>query len=103
MATTKAEEQAKLWTRENIMSVENRILQQVMLSRTPEAVESAIAYTRFLRLSGLTSDNYPLFKKMLEIENHWVLDALIGARRSLPLPLNDPAQPLKRSPSASRC
>ena len=30
------------------------------------------------RLSGLTSDNYPLFLKMLEIENHWVLDALIG-------------------------
>ena len=57
MATTKAEEQAKLWTRENIMSVENRILQQVMSSRTPEAVESAITYTRFLRLSGLTSDN----------------------------------------------
>ena len=78
MATTKAEEQARLWTRENIMTVENRILQQVMSSRTPEAVESAIAYTRFLRLSGLTSDNYPLFLKMLEIENHWVLDALIG-------------------------
>ena len=55
-----------------------RRIQQVMSSRTPEAVESAIAYTRFLRLSGLTSDNYPLFLKMLEIENHWVLDALIG-------------------------
>jgi hypothetical protein len=49
-----------------------------MSSRTPEAVEAALAYTRFLRLSGLTSDNYPLFLKMLEIENHWVLDALIG-------------------------
>jgi len=32
MATTKAEEQSRLWTRENIMSVENRILQQVMSS-----------------------------------------------------------------------
>jgi len=29
-------------------------------------------------LSGLTSENYPLFIKMLEIENHWVLDELIG-------------------------
>jgi hypothetical protein len=26
----------------------------------------------------LTSENYALFVKMLEIENHWVLDALIG-------------------------
>ena len=31
-------------------------------------------------MSGLTSENYPLFLKMLEIENHWVLDALIGNR-----------------------
>lgn len=74
----KQQEQAKLWTREAIMQVENRILQQVMGARTPEAVEAAISYARFLRLSGLNSDNYPLFLKMLEIENHWVLDALIG-------------------------
>jgi hypothetical protein len=31
-----------------------------------------------LRLSGLDTENYPLFLKMLEIENHWVLDALLG-------------------------
>jgi hypothetical protein len=31
-------------------------------------------------MSGLTSENYPLFLKMLEIENHWVLDELIGNR-----------------------
>ena len=30
-------------------------------------------------MSGLTSENYPLFLKMLEIENHWVLDELIGS------------------------
>jgi len=31
-------------------------------------------------MSGMTSENYPLFLKMLEIPNHWVLDALIGNR-----------------------
>jgi hypothetical protein len=31
-------------------------------------------------MSGLDSENYPLFLKMLEIENHWVLDALVGDR-----------------------
>ncbi len=71
-------DQAKLWTRQAILAVENRILRQIIAARTPEAVEAAISYSRFLRLSGLTSYNYPLFLKMLEIENHWVLDALIG-------------------------
>jgi hypothetical protein len=58
--------------------VENKILQGLMASRTAEAVEAAVSYARFLKMSGLTSENYPLFLKMLEIENHWVLDALIG-------------------------
>ncbi len=75
-----ANQKAEVWTRENILEVENRILQQLMSARTPEAVESAVSYARFLRMSGLTSDNYPLFLKMLEIENHWVLDELIGER-----------------------
>ena len=67
-----------VWTDEAIMQVENVVLQQTMSARTPEATEAAIAYARFLRLSGLNTDNYPLFLKMLEIENHWVLDELIG-------------------------
>lgn len=75
-----ANQKAEVWTRENILEVENRILQQLMAARTPEAVESAVSYARFLRMSGLTTENYPLFLKMLEIENHWVLDELIGDR-----------------------
>jgi len=75
-----ANQKDEVWTRENILAVENRILQQLMAARTPEAVEAAVSYARFLRMSGLTSENYPLFLKMLEIENHWVLDELIGDR-----------------------
>jgi hypothetical protein len=75
-----ANQKEEVWTRENILAVENRILQQLMAARTPEAVEAAVSYARFLRMSGLTSENYPLFLKMLEIENHWVLDELIGNR-----------------------
>jgi hypothetical protein len=71
-------EVATLWTRKSILEVENRILQQIMSTRTAEATEAAISYARFLRLSGLTPENYPLFLKILEIENHWVLDALLG-------------------------
>ena len=66
------------WSRSYILGVENKILQGLMAARTAEAVEAAVSYARFLRMSGLTSEIYPLFLKMLEIENHWVLDALIG-------------------------
>lgn len=67
-----------LWTRESMLKVEVDVLHQIMSARTPEAVEAALSFSRFLRLSGLDSENYPLFLKMLEIPNHWVLDALIG-------------------------
>jgi hypothetical protein len=63
-----------------MLQVQNRILQQILASRTTEAVEACVSYARFLRLSGLDFETYPLFLKMLEIENHWVLDALIGPR-----------------------
>ena len=68
----------EVWSREFILDEENKILHQIMSARTPEAVEACISYARFLKMSGLTSENYPLFLKMLEIENHWVLDELIG-------------------------
>jgi hypothetical protein len=69
---------AQNWTRESLLEVENRLLQQLLSSRTVEAVEAAISYARFLKMSGLDTENYPVFLKMLEIENHWVLDELIG-------------------------
>jgi hypothetical protein len=76
----KEEEVARLWTKEAVIDVENKILQQVMAARTTESSEASVAFARFLRMSGLDSENYPLFLKMLEIENHWVLDALVGDR-----------------------
>jgi hypothetical protein len=77
---TMTNEKKEVWTRVSILEVENRLLHQLMSARTSEAVEAAVSYARFLRMSGLTSENYPVFLKTLEIENHWVLDALIGDR-----------------------
>jgi hypothetical protein len=37
-----------------------------------------MAYTRFLRLTKMTNENYPVFLSLLEIENHYVIDSLIG-------------------------
>ena len=71
--------QKELWTEESILQVENRILQEIIAAETPEAAEAAVSYAAFLRDSGLNSENYPVFLKMLTTENRWALDALIGS------------------------
>ena len=43
-------------------------------------MEAAITYASFLSTVGITPENCPLFLKMLEIENHWVIDSLIAER-----------------------
>lgn len=63
-----------------ISEIENRLLQGIFGCRSTEAVEAAINYATFLSTVGITPENYPVFLRMLEIENHWVIDALIGER-----------------------
>lgn len=79
MALDKAKQAAdeRVWTTESIMEVEIGILESIVGCRTVEAVEAAISFAHFLSLSGLSSDNYPLFLKTLEVENHWVIDGII--------------------------
>lgn len=68
------------WDEERITEIETRLLQGIFGCRTTEAVEAAISYARFLSSVGITPENCPVFLRMLEIENHWVIDALIGER-----------------------
>jgi len=84
-------EDEKLWTKQSIVEVEIGILENIISCRTVEAVEAAVSYARFLSLSGLDNENYPLFLKMLEVENHWAIDALI--RDKDPFLLLSPIQP----------
>ncbi|HJK99239.1 MAG TPA: hypothetical protein RMF84_18585 [Polyangiaceae bacterium LLY-WYZ-14_1] len=79
------------WTQDNISEIENRLLQNILECRTPEAVEAAMTYARFLSSIGITPENYPIFLLILDIENHWVIDALIGDRD--PFLLLSPIQP----------
>jgi len=73
-------EYTEKWTDDQIMDIENRLLQGTFQCRTTEAVEASITYAAFLNTVGITPENCPLFLKILEIENHWVIDALIGER-----------------------
>ncbi len=65
---------------ERIGEIENLLLQGVFGCRSTEAVEAAVTYAQFLSSAGITPENYPVFLRMLEIENHWVIDSLIGER-----------------------
>src|SRR5512136_1200740 len=69
-----------IWNEAQISEIENRLLQGIFGCRTTEAVEAAVNYATFLSTVGITPDNYPVFLRMLEIENHWVIDSLIGER-----------------------
>lgn len=63
-----------------IVPIENNILLGIFGCRTVESVEAAVTYARFLSSIGITPENYTVFLKILEIENHWVIDALVGNR-----------------------
>ena len=67
------------WTPQSMYRVEGYILRNAFACRTPEATETSMAYTRFLRLSKMTNGTYPVFLSLLEIGNHYVIDSLIGS------------------------
>jgi hypothetical protein len=64
----------------HIAEIENQLLQGVTGCRTHEAVEASITYAHYLSTVGITPANYPVFLSFLELENHWVIDALVGDR-----------------------
>jgi len=83
----------EVWSDQSIFRVENHIINNIFACRTIDAVEAAVTYASFLRKSGLTNENYPLFMKLLEMENHFVIDSLLG--NTDPFLFLTPIQPTK--------
>jgi hypothetical protein len=83
----------EVWSDQSIFRVENHIINNIFACRTTDAVEAAITYSAFLRRSGLTNENYPLFLKLLEMDNHFVIDSLLGPTD--PFLFLTPIQPTK--------
>lgn len=73
-------EKKQSWTRQAIAQIEYGLLRGIMGVRTPEAVEAAITYAKYLNSVGITHSNYPVFLKILGVRNHYVIDALLGTR-----------------------
>lgn len=73
-------EKKQTWERSEIAQIEYNLLKGIMGVRTPEAVEAAITYARYLNSVGINNSNYPVFLKLLGVSNHFVIDALLGTR-----------------------
>jgi hypothetical protein len=89
----------EVWSDQSIFRVENHIINNIFACRTTDAVEAAITYSAFLRKSGLTNENYPLYLKLLEMDNHFVIDSLLGTTD--PFLFLTPIQPTKHLVSTS--
>lgn len=66
------------WQQEDLNKLELSFLQQIFACFDGEGVDGTITYAKFLNKIGIDPDNYPIFLKLLEVKNHWVVDALVG-------------------------
>lgn len=66
------------WQEEDLNQLQLSFLQSIFECKEPEGVDGTIAYARYLNKAGVNPDNYPIFLKLFEIKNHWVIDALLG-------------------------
>ncbi len=67
---------------EEILFTQNKniIISGIFSCQTAVQVESCVGFARYLNYVGITQQNYPLFLKLLETNNKWVVDALIAKR-----------------------
>lgn len=64
-----------------ILGVDSSTLLRGLFGSASEAeVESATGFARHLSRVGINVGNYPLYLRLLQTNNHWIVDALLGKR-----------------------
>ena len=71
---------AALGYRKKIRSALLSLTRTLILCATPEQVDAAAALAQLISAQGMTSNNYLLFLTLLETNNPFVIDVLIGSR-----------------------
>jgi hypothetical protein len=79
------------WTKEELDRLELSFLHKMFDCKTVAGVDATVAYAGYMSETKLDPDNYPIFLKLLQFENHWVVDALLG--KADPEKLFEPVQP----------
>ena len=71
------------WTEEQINELELKFLHKMFQCKDIDGADVAVTYAKYMSKVELDSDNYPVFLKLLQFENHWVIDALLGDKDPL--------------------
>jgi len=79
------------WSLEEINDLELAFLHKMFECKDSDGVDVTMFFAKFMSKVALNSDNYPIFLKLLQFENHWVVDALLGDKE--PLAYFKPVQP----------
>lgn len=69
------------WTPEQIDSLELGFLHEAFECNTPFNVDVSITFATLMSQHKLSSDNYPVFLRLLQLPNHWVADALLAGTK----------------------
>jgi len=65
------------WSDKEVNDLELTLLHNMFDCTNQEGVDVAYMYAKFMGKKKITSDNYPIFLRLLETGNHWVIDVLL--------------------------
>ncbi|MDC7218410.1 MAG: hypothetical protein PQJ59_00615 [Spirochaetales bacterium] len=67
------------WQESDLDKLELSFLKECILCDDPVKVSVVRAYAAYLNQVGVHPDNYPIFLKIMGVNNHWVADSLLGS------------------------
>ncbi len=71
--------EGSLWSEKEIDNLALGYINEIIESREGYSVFAAIAFAHFMENKvGLNPDNYPIFFRLIEAGNPWVIDTLVG-------------------------
>lgn len=66
------------WQEEDLNKLALSFLNRIFEMKESLGVDATIFIAKYMNMVGVNPDNYPLYLKILEMKNHWVVDALVG-------------------------
>ena len=68
----------KGWQEDDLNKLGLSFIDRVFALKESQGVDATIQIAKYMNMVGVNPDNYPLFLKIIEMKNHWVVDALVG-------------------------
>lgn len=66
------------WGQEDLDKLELSFLNRIFALNEVQGVNATILIAHYMRMVGVHPDNYPLYLRIIEMKNEYVIDALIG-------------------------